>query len=180
VDAIEDLDNDGKCDVLTGNQNPGIVYCFSGDNGNIIWTYNDGRLIFSVRAVDDISFDGYQDVIAGTQDGGGVAHLLAICGGTPGTGIESVSKADIMIMDVHPRIGRTNFNICINPAFVDAIRIYDITGRLVKGYDSELIDQEHIIWNASDESGRAVAQGIYFVQVTGDEFCHTEKLVIVR
>lgn len=180
VDAIEDLNNDGKYDVLTGNQNPGTVYCFSGDDGNIIWTYNEGRLIFSVRAVDDISFDGYQDVIVGTQDGGGVAHLLAICGGTPGTGIEDYVKSSIVKLGVYPSIGEANFNISFIPGVVEAITIYDVAGRIVKRIDGDVSSNDHIIWNACDENGRAVAQGIYFVQITGENVCLTEKLVIVK
>jgi len=180
VDAIEDLNDDGKCDVLTGNQTPGVVYCFSGHDGNVIWTYNEGRLIYSVRAVDDISFDGYQDVVVGTQDGGGVAHLLAICGGTPGTGIERGLETDIVRLDIYPRISKTNFNIFFDPDVIERVAIYDVTGRLVKRYDAKVGGKEHIAWNARDESGRAVAQGIYFVRVTGEDFCQTEKLVVVK
>jgi hypothetical protein len=180
VDAIEDLNNDGKCDVLTGNQNPGVVYCLSGTDGSVIWQYNEGRLIFSVRAVDDISFDGYQDVVAGTQDGGGVAHLLAICGGTPGTGIEDHSRSSIVQLGVYPSVGKNSFNILFSPEVVEAITIYDVAGRVVKRFDEDLGNADHMLWNAQDESGRSVAQGIYFVQVDGDDFSTTEKLVIVR
>jgi hypothetical protein len=180
VDAIEDLDNDGKYDVLTGNQTPGVVYCLSGNDGSIIWTHNEGRLIYSVRAVDDISFDGYQDVIVGTQDGGGIAHLLAVCGGTPGTGIESGSEESIVKLGVYPSIGKANFSIFFNPHVVEAIAIYDVAGRIVKKLHRDLSNNAQIIWNARDQNGRAVAQGIYFVQVTGENFCETEKLVIIK
>jgi len=180
VDAIEDLNGDGISDVLTGNQEPGIVYCFSGSNGDTIWTYNEGRLIYSVRAVDDISFDGYQDVIVGTQDGGGVAHLLAICGGIPGTGIEKVSETHVARLDVFPRIGKANFNIFFDPSVVEEIAIYDVAGRLVKKYDGKIIKNEHIAWNARDANGVRVAQGIYFVQISGENYCQTEKLVVVK
>jgi hypothetical protein len=133
-----------------------------------------------VRAVDDISFDGYQDVIAGTQDGGGVAHLLAICGGTPGTGVEDYSASEIVKLGVYPSVGTTRFNILFNPEIVETITVYDVSGRVVKRFAEDLGNTDHILWNAQDESGRSVAQGIYFVQVDGDDFSTTEKLVIVR
>jgi hypothetical protein len=181
VDAIEDLDGDGKNDVLTGNQDPGIVYCFSGEDGSIIWSYNEGRLIYSIRAVDDISFDGYQDVIAGTQDGGGVAHLLAICGGVPGTGINQQSGQNIVKCGVYPGIGRTDFNIFFfNAELMKEIAIYDVVGRLVKRYDGGFEHTDHVIWYARDQNGRAVAQGVYFVQISGEDFCHSEKVVVVK
>jgi outer membrane protein assembly factor BamB len=181
VDAIEDLDGDGKMDVLTGNQTPGVVYCFSGEDGEIIWSYNEGRLIFSVRSVDDISFDGHQDVIVGTQDGGGVAHLLAICGGTPGTGISKIAEQHIMNCGVLPGIGRDHFDIFFRgPVALNEVSIYDAAGRLVRRYDSDLDNREHVIWNARDENGRAVAQGIYFVQIEGQDFGYRGKVVVIK
>jgi hypothetical protein len=180
VDAIEDLNNDGKHDVVTGNQSPGIVYCLSGEDGSVIWTYNEGRLIFSVRAVDDISFDGYQDVIVGTQDAGGVAHVLALCGGTPGTGIDEGPKQQFAGIDIYPRIGRNLFTISFARQPVHEVNIYDIAGRLVKTYDIGFENSGQVIWNAKDDNGRYVAQGIYFVQINGDDFHQTGKLVIVR
>jgi hypothetical protein len=180
VDAIEDLNGDGKNDVLTGNQTPGIVYCFSGMDGSIIWTYNEGRLIYSVRAVSDINFDGYQDVLVGTQDDGAIAHVLAICGGTPGTGIDLGSDENIVDFRVYPNIGRANFSIVFDPRVVEEIKIYDVAGRLIKKYGDDLSNIMSVLWNARDDNDRAVAQGIYFVQVTGKNFLRTEKLVVVK
>ncbi len=180
VDAIEDLDGDGKCDVVTGNQDPGIVYCFSGDDGSIIWSYNEGRLISSIRAVDDISFDGYQDVIVGTQAPSGLGHFFALCGGVPNPGIAEYKDRETLDLVVFPKIGRTNFNIVLGTTKLDEICIYDVAGRLIKRYSNIGTDTERIIWHAEDENGWAVAQGVYFVHSMGKEFSRTDKIVVVR
>ena len=180
VDAIEDLDGDGKLDVLTGNQSPGMVYCLSGADGSVIWSYNEGRLIYSVRSIDDISFDGYEDVLVGTQGSGGIAHLLALCGGTPSTRIEYGPEENIVQHGVYPRIGRHSFNIFFDAASTEKIVIYDAIGRLVKEFTNASHRENSIFWRAHDEHGRAVAQGIYFVQISGKDFSHIEKIVVVR
>jgi outer membrane protein assembly factor BamB len=180
VDAIEDLDGDGKCDVVTGNQSPGVVYCFSGDDGDIIWSHNEGKLIYSVRAVDDISFDGYQDVLVGTQGLTTVGRFFALCGGVPGVGITGYKDSEPLGLVVFPKISRTYFNIVLNGTRLYEICIYDAAGRLVKRYGDIGTDTERVVWNATDENGRTVAQGIYFVQMNTEESSQTEKIVVVR
>ncbi|UCG91107.1 MAG: PQQ-binding-like beta-propeller repeat protein [candidate division WOR-3 bacterium] len=180
VDAIEDVDGDGKYDVLTGNQNPGTVYCFSGDDGSIIWSYNEGRLIYSVRAVSDISFDGYQDVLVGTQKSGGVARLLALCGGTPVPGVaENVTEQQIRVF-VYPKISAHNFTIGYSGLNIKSISIYDASGRLVKSYNRLRGDANTLIWHAEDNNGRVVSQGIYFIRIENDDYVQTEKVILVR
>jgi len=180
VDAIEDLNGDGKPDVITGNQSPGAVYCFSGIDGSVIWSHTDGRLIYSVRSIDDISFDGHEDVLVGTQGSGGIAHLLALCGGTPGTNIEDRPEKNIVKHGVHPRIGRHSFSIFFDAESTDRIMIYDAIGRLVSKFDNATHNKNRVFWHARDEHGRTVAQGIYFVHISGSDFSHIEKIVVVR
>jgi len=180
VDAIEDLDGDGKSDVVTGNQTPGIVYCFNGDDGSIIWSHNEGKLIYSVRTVDDISFDGYQDVLVGTQGLTTVGRFFALCGGVPGVGITGYKDSEPLGLVVFPKIGRTNFNIVLGSTKPEDISIYDAVGRLVRRYRDIGTDTERVFWNAVDDNGRTVAQGIYFVRVNTEESSQTEKIVVVR
>jgi outer membrane protein assembly factor BamB len=182
VDAIEDLDGDTKCDVVTGTglDYPGFVYCFSGDDGSIIWSHNEGKLIFSIRAVDDISFDGHQDVLVGTQGLTSNARFFALCGGVPGVGIAGHDDSEALSVKVLPRIGRTNFNIVFGKTKIEEISIYDAAGRIVRRYNEIAGDTERIVWNARDENGRSVSQGIYFVHLTGKDLTQTEKLVVVR
>ncbi|UCG29711.1 MAG: PQQ-binding-like beta-propeller repeat protein [candidate division WOR-3 bacterium] len=180
VDAIEDMDGDGKYDVITGNQNPGIVYCFSGHDGSIIWSHSEGKLIYSIRAVDDISFDGYEDVLVGTQGLNNDGRFFALCGGIPGVGIAGHEDTKATGLSVYPRISRTHFNIILGKVPIDDISIYDAAGRLVMRYSDIGDDTEQVIWYAKDGNDRAVAQGIYFVRLSGEDFYQTEKLVVIK
>jgi len=184
VDAIDDLNGDGKMDVITGNQTPGVVFCLSGANGNLIWSYNEGRLIESVRAIRDISGDGHQDVLVGTQGSiTGIGHLLAICGGNyppavnEGDGSALIPKAKF---SVYPRLSRTGFNISWSNLSVDKITIFDASGRIVKDYDKPNNAIQNIVWNGRDEQNRAVADGIYFVKAEGEHSTQIEKIVVIK
>jgi hypothetical protein len=57
-----------------------------------------------------------------------------------------------------------------------ALKLYDITGRLVKRFDlASNASFNHIIWDGVDDHGRMVPQGIYFLHIdnldSGDMFC---------
>lgn len=184
VDAIDDLNGDGKMDVITGNQTPGVVFCLSGANGNLIWSYNEGRLIESVRAIRDISGDGHQDVLVGTQGSiTGIGHVLALCGGyyppavNEGDGSALIPKAKF---SVYPRLSRTNFNISWSNLLIDKITIFDASGRIVRDYVKPNNASPNIVWNGRDEQNRRVADGIYFVKAEGEHTTQIEKIVVVR
>lgn len=180
VDAIGDVDGDSIADVITGNQEPGTVYCFSGQTGSVIWTYAEGRLIYSVRSISDISDDGYDDVLVGTQKSGGIAHLLALCGGTPGSGIADMQVSTLGSVHVFPRIARNVIHVQVRDIPVDQIVIYDVSGRLVKEFKRMAGTGHDVSWYTDDMQGRKVSQGIYFVSILGDGFKMVEKVIVVR
>ncbi|UCC12249.1 MAG: choice-of-anchor D domain-containing protein [candidate division WOR-3 bacterium] len=180
VAAIGDVDGDSIADVLTGNQTPGTVYCFSGQDGTVIWTYAEGRLIYSVRSLPDISDDGYDDVIVGTQKSSGIAHLLALCGGTPGSGVADTKVSTLESVHIYPRISSNVINLQVRDTPIIKIVIYDITGRLVKEFTPFADAQYDISWRTDDQQGRKVSQGIYFISILGNEFTQVEKVVVVR
>ena len=63
-----------------------------------------------------------------------------------------------------------------------SIKVYDITGRVVK----TLISGEKkpgfytLKWNSESDSGDRVAQGIYFIRMVTSDFTFTKKLVLLR
>ncbi|UCF05040.1 MAG: T9SS type A sorting domain-containing protein [bacterium] len=67
------------------------------------------------------------------------------------------------------------------PAHV-ALRIYDVSGRLVR----VLVDEEREarvyeeVWDGVDGSGRAAASGIYFYRIEAGAFVDTKKMVLLR
>jgi photosystem II stability/assembly factor-like uncharacterized protein len=63
------------------------------------------------------------------------------------------------------------------------LKIYDISGRLVKTLVNELKQSGHhtITWSGTDNSGQMVASGIYFCKLKfGNKFLQTKKLLFLR
>jgi hypothetical protein len=63
------------------------------------------------------------------------------------------------------------------------LKIYDVTGRLVKQFDlASSTPSNHIIWDGVDDHGRTVPQGIYFLRIdnlkSGDILCR--KVLRIR
>jgi len=63
-----------------------------------------------------------------------------------------------------------------------SLRIYDISGRLVKTFD--LTDGQsptnQVIWNGIDEKGQRVAPGVYFYKLETNGYKNTKKLILLR
>ncbi|MEO0162314.1 MAG: T9SS type A sorting domain-containing protein [candidate division WOR-3 bacterium] len=64
----------------------------------------------------------------------------------------------------------------VGQGFSLAIKIYDVTGRLIKQYNNP---SERIIWNGRDEYGRKVAPGVYFLRIenTGSNQSYCQKIL---
>ncbi len=63
-----------------------------------------------------------------------------------------------------------------------ALRIFDLSGRLVKTISNENLDEgEHLFeWDAHDESGNEVANGIYLLQLSTPESSYAIRLSVVK
>ncbi len=85
---------------------------------------------------------------------------------------------------VYPTVSRSRVNIAYSmgsAAQFGGLKIYDISGRLVKSFvlSADPLVQT-VIWNGDDESGRAVSAGVYFVKLTAGETEVVEKAVLLR
>ncbi|MCK4256860.1 T9SS type A sorting domain-containing protein, partial [candidate division WOR-3 bacterium] len=62
------------------------------------------------------------------------------------------------------------------------LRIFDITGRLVKTLweGPKFAGSYKSSWNGLNNDGKIVPQGIYFCQLTGPKAVSTRKVVLVR
>lgn len=91
VSYIDDLDGDGIVEVLAGagddgsGTGPRRAFMFSGANGNLIWEKLLNYAVFCVRAIGDITGDGYPEVAAGTADGGTYAYWVHLLNGINGS-----------------------------------------------------------------------------------------------
>ena len=62
------------------------------------------------------------------------------------------------------------------------LKLYDVTGRLVKTLASrEFAEGEHtVFWDGSDDEGRLVPRGVYFYQLRTPTFVSQKKLAVLR
>jgi flagellar hook assembly protein FlgD len=62
-----------------------------------------------------------------------------------------------------------------------SVTIYDVTGRLVKQWNNPTIQQSsYIIWDGTDDVGRTVPAGVYFVQLKNAGTFIRKKVVMLR
>jgi hypothetical protein len=89
-------------------------------------------------------------------------------------------------LTVFPSVTRGRLNIAYNigkeqSAKGIALKIYDITGRLVKSFAlSPMPLAQSVTWHGDDDAGRTVAAGVYFVKLTADGKETVEKAVLLR
>jgi hypothetical protein len=93
-------------------------------------------------------------------------------------------------LTVYPTLCRhsvkIHYNIGIDSDHAE-LKIYDVTGRLVKQFDNTTTKpSDHITWDGTDDIGREVAEGIYFVSLTIKSmestvhYTKTEKIVLIK
>jgi hypothetical protein len=66
---------------------------------------------------------------------------------------------------------------------VASIKIYDVSGRLVKSFDLESCIMNHesaIFWFGDDDFGRRLPSGVYFVRLEAGDFKQVEKAILLR
>ncbi len=91
VSFIDDLDGDGIVEVLAcagddgSGTGPRRAFMFSGASGNLIWERLLNYAVFCVRAIGDVTGDGYPEVAAGTADGGTYAYWVYLLNGINGS-----------------------------------------------------------------------------------------------
>ncbi|MEO0137299.1 MAG: T9SS type A sorting domain-containing protein, partial [candidate division WOR-3 bacterium] len=69
-----------------------------------------------------------------------------------------------------------------NPKSEISIRIYDVSGRLVKDLPRLTVNGERstVVWNGDDDSGRKTPAGVYFVRLEVSDFKKIEKTVLLK
>jgi flagellar hook assembly protein FlgD len=62
------------------------------------------------------------------------------------------------------------------------LSVYDAAGRRVRTLRSGVIPQGRwsIVWDGTDEHGRQLASGVYFVKLLSGKFLGTSKTILMR
>ncbi len=142
------------------------------------------------RGPDDqllITYSGWTDTINGQP-----ANAMRIWGifSTDVVGIEeNVQSADVVWKRLsivpNPFHNCTDIRYQITDSSRDdvSLRIFDITGRLVKEFCrlSSIIGHPlSVQWDGTDDKGKRLPQGVYFVSFTANDYSDTEKVVFLR
>ena len=63
-----------------------------------------------------------------------------------------------------------------------SLKVYDATGRLVRDFSRLTVNGERstILWDGTDDYGRRLPSGVYFIRLEDGEFKDTEKVILLR
>ena len=82
---------------------------------------------------------------------------------------------------VSPNPFRHSLNIAFNTLEVTSLNIYDVTGRLIRQFDQPVANHSnHVSWNALDQNGNRVPNGIYFVHLHSNQQTAIEKVLLIK
>jgi hypothetical protein len=117
---------------------------------------------------------------AATYGGGVFAYTFS-------TGVEeeqstysSLRNPGLIQIYPNPFRGSTTINFQ-TPNSQATIKIFDVTGRLVRQYDRSAIElSDHIIWDATDNSGEELPTNIYFCELEVGNWRTVKKLILLR
>ncbi|UCD06080.1 MAG: M28 family peptidase [candidate division WOR-3 bacterium] len=128
---------------------------------------------------------GFNDLAFCTQATKAEIAALALLAVPTGTGIEELTKDNAGITDItiRPTIGNAMFTISMTAQTAGYLTIHDVTGRAVKHMNVQpSVDgyQTSVIWDGTDNAGRALPGGIYFVRSLGGISNQTAKLILMR
>jgi flagellar hook assembly protein FlgD len=74
----------------------------------------------------------------------------------------------------------TQFSTTVSPS---GLKIYDVTGRLVKNFvlpTSNFSLPTSLIWDGTDDAGRPVTAGVYFLNFIVGDYKKIEKAILLR
>jgi hypothetical protein len=82
----------------------------------------------------------------------------------------------------NPATGRPEIRFYLPREAPASIRIYDVTGRLVRtlGDGRMAVGAHRVLWDRRNDAGRPVGAGIYFVRMRADGFRQVRSLALIR
>jgi len=96
--------------------------------------------------------------------------------------LDSESFPTALTVSPNPFIGSTALSYYIPQSNRVELQIYDVSGRLVQSLIDEMCNPGHhmLVWDATDDAGKTVPVGIYFVRFATSDYERIEKLILLR
>ncbi len=130
---------------------------------------------------------GYNDNAFCTEVTKAEIAALALLAVPYGTGIEEFEEwgAESALLTVWPTIGKNHFTISLMRPSTNRVdlTIHNVAGRVVRNlvmHSSDISNQSSVKWNGTDDTGKELPGGVYFVQVSGNEAGSKAKLILLR
>jgi hypothetical protein len=190
-----DITDDGKYFVVgswgdASNLNPEI-HIFQRDNVPCVYyTVDMPGSMFSV----DIGNDGLYATACGKHihgnamgRGGDIVminnDLVAVSENKP---VNKCKETHYISIKPNPSKGTVQITYAVvgNPQMAKLL-IYNVSGQIVKSFDVSSRSTDYglrsaVIWSGTDQNGRSVPAGVYFVKLTADYGSGTSRLVLAR
>jgi hypothetical protein len=186
-----DITNSGSYFIIgswgdANNINP-EVHIFQRDT--IPHTYYTVDMPGSVFSV-DISNDGTYATACGKHIHANVSgrggDIVQIATDIIGVSENTRAHTQSIIFNVHPNPFTKATSIILGKRFRAKgieMKIYDISGKEVKSFLHITLDALHpnlLSWDGTDDLGRELPPGVYFVRLQVDEHLETEKLILIK
>ncbi len=181
---VYDIDQNGSPEVIFCSE--GRISILSLEDSSLLWQSDRiGMLVgrYNSIVVADYDSDDRTEILVG------VNHIVVEFEGPEiSCNQEIVSKPiDVIRLSVSPnpfahsitiRYSITDYQYVSDNAL---LKIYDVTGKLVKQFDNTVISMaDQITWNGDDDHECHLPAGIYFCRLGDSDLCCTEKIVKLK
>ncbi len=190
LSAINDISTNAAVDFVLNRKNgESVRFPVAAFNvENIPETKGVLALKASAFAGDEISLSTHVPGIAKKSTLlASLGHAYEIVGEKTAKELSPAASTEVpygFTLSVHPNPFNpsTQIRFTLPAVRLVSLRIFDITGRLVRTWNEEprSIGEHLIVWEGNDQNGRHVASGAYFAELTAGEHRKIVKMTLLR
>ena len=175
-----DVDGDSVPEIVLESASYVYIIKAAGNDSFYVWDTLPGHTSGSSIAVYDIDENGLAEIIISGNNETRIYEYDT--GGMEETALRITP--DVLRIHISPNPFSTQTKISFgigHGAMGIELKIYDVSGRMIKQFDYPTLRlSDHIIWHGDDDNGRAVSQGIYFLQVENLDSGETSVHKVLR